>query len=163
MSISLIVAMSQNRVIGLNNQMPWHLSADLKHFRKITTGFPIIMGRKTYEAIGKILPNRTNIIISRNVDYKIEGGFTFQKLEDGFAFAKKFHDDVFVIGGATLYETTLSYADYLYLTLIEKTFEGDTYFPEIDFTQWQEIERISICDDQSVDFNYTFLKLKRLP
>lgn len=161
MKISLIVALAQNRAIGINGQMPWHLSADLKKFRQITTGHPILMGRKTYESIGRPLPNRRNIVISRNPDYKIDGCDVFQNIQRALETCKT-AEEVFVIGGAAFYESMLPKADFLYLTEIDKDFVGDTYFPAINNAQWREIERIEISDDDSVDFNYRFLKLQRI-
>ncbi len=161
MKISLIVAMATNRVIGINKQMPWHLSADLKKFRQITTGHPIIMGRKTYESIGRPLPKRRNIIISRNPDYQQQGCHVFNNIEAAIKTCED-EKELFVIGGASFYESMLPHADYLYLTEIKQDFAGDTYFPEINPQHWQELERIDINDDDSVDFDYSFLKLARL-
>ena len=162
MKISLIVALAQNRVIGINGQMPWHLSADLKKFRQITTGHSILMGRKTYESIGRPLPNRRNIVISRNADYKIDGCEVFSDIQQALNHCQK-ETEIFIIGGAAFYETMLPKADFLYLTEIDKSFEGDTYFPDINKNEWQEIERLEITNDESVDFNYRFLKLQRRP
>lgn len=160
MKISLIVAMAQNRVIGLDGQMPWHLSADLKKFRQITSGHPIIMGRITHEAIGRPLPNRTNIIVTHNTTYQAEGCLVFHDLEPALHHAATLDDEVFIIGGSTLYESLLPVAHILYLTEIHQDFAGDTYFPEFKRDDWQEIERITIDDDVSVDFSYSFLTLK---
>ena len=161
MKISLIVAMASNRVIGINGQMPWHLSADLKKFRQITCGHPILMGRKTYESIGRPLPGRRNIIISRNPDYQVTDCEVFSDIDLAIASCDE-NAELFVIGGAAFYETMLPKANFLYLTEINKQFVGDTYFPEINKAQWQEIERVEISDDGSVDFSYCFLKLQRI-
>lgn len=161
MKISLIVALASNRVIGLNGQMPWHLSADLKRFKQITMGSPIIMGRKTFEAIGKALPGRSNIIISRNADYQQPGCLVFTDIDSALQHCAD-NPEVFVIGGATLYQTLLPMADFLYLTEIDKDFPGDTFFPEIDVKNWREIEREQIDNDPSVDFSYRFLKLEHI-
>ena len=150
--------MASNRVIGLNNQMPWHLSADLKKFKQITMGSPIVMGRKTFESIGKPLPGRTNIIISRNLDYHHEGCLVFNDLTTALTHACKIADEVFVIGGSALYEAVLPIADTLYLTQIHKEFAGDTFFPELSANDWQELEREDVDD---VYFSYSFLKWKR--
>lgn len=160
MKLSLIVAMAANRTIGLNNQMPWHLSADLKKFKQITMGQPIIMGRKTFESIGRPLPGRQNIIISRNPNYQQSGCSVFNDLDSALQSCTG-HDEVFVIGGATLYEATVACADRLYITEIQKTFDGDTWFPEINPEQWQEVAREEIKDDSSVDFNYSFIIYER--
>jgi dihydrofolate reductase len=161
MKISLIVAMANNRVIGINGQMPWHLSADLKKFRQITTGHPILMGRKTYQSIGRPLPGRRNIVISRNQNYQIDGCDVFNDIENAINSCQE-SEELFVIGGAAFYETMLPKADFLYLTEIKKEFVGDTYFPEINYQEWQEIERLDINDDTSVDFCYSFLKLQKI-
>ncbi len=160
MKISLIVAMAENRVIGLNNQMPWHLSADLKHFKQITMGSPIIMGRKTFEAIGRPLPGRTNIIVSRNPQYQAENCLLFPQLEAALNHCQQ-HDEVFIIGGATLYEQTLERAHKIYLTQIHQVFSGDTYFPEIDKQTWVELEKTTIQDDPAVEFSYSFICLEK--
>jgi len=158
MKISLIVAMAANRVIGSNGQMPWHLPADLKRFKQITWGKPIVMGRKTFEAIGKPLPGRSNIIVSNNKNYSQPDCLVFNDVENALQSCAEC-PEIFVIGGSMLYQALLPRADYLYLTEIKKEFVGDTYFPEIDKSQWQEIERQSIDNDQAVEFAYNFLKL----
>ncbi|NOQ34512.1 MAG: dihydrofolate reductase, partial [Methylococcaceae bacterium] len=139
----------------------WHLSADLKHFKKITLGNPIIMGRKTYESIGRPLPKRKNIIISRNSDYQQAGCEVFSDIQQAIASCAD-AEELFVIGGAAFYESMLDKADFIYLTEIHKEFEGDTYFPEINRRQWQEVERDTINNDEAVDFDYSFVKLQRL-
>ena len=161
MKISLIVAMASNRVIGDNGQMPWHLSADLKKFRQITTGFPIIMGRKTYDAIGRPLPNRTNIIVSTNTDYQADGYVVFNDINSALAHAESLAEQVFIIGGATLYAALLAVADMLYITEIHQDFTGDTYFPYFDMNEWAEAAREDIDNDPSVDFSYSFLQFAR--
>lgn len=160
MKLSLIVAMATNYSIGLNNQMPWHLSADLKKFKQITMGHPIIMGRKTFESIGRPLPGRQNIIISRDPYYEQQGCLVFNNLDSALQSCAEI-DEVFVIGGATLYAATLAQADRLYITQIQQTFVGDTWFPEIDLQQWQEVARNDINDDISVEFNYSFIVYER--
>ena len=161
MKISLIVAMASNRVIGLNNKMPWHLSADLKKFKSITMGSPILMGRKTYESIGRPLPGRTNMIISRNLDYQQEGCLVFNDLKTAFTKAAESTDEIFIIGGSDLYKAILPMADTIYLTLINRDFEGDTFFPEIDLNEWSEVTREDIKDDPDTSFSYSFLKLEK--
>ncbi len=160
MKISLIVAMASNRVIGANNKMPWHLSADLKRFKKITMGSPILMGRKTHESIGKALPGRTNIVISRNSNYQAEG---CQVYSDIVSALENFPEcqEIFVIGGSSLYEAMLPKADSIYLTQIHQPFSGDTYFPEIDLNNWIEVEYQRNDNDPDVAFAYSFIKLKR--
>ncbi|RLA24747.1 MAG: dihydrofolate reductase [Gammaproteobacteria bacterium] len=160
MKLSLIVAMATNRTIGINKKMPWHLSADLKQFKKITMGHPIIMGRKTFESIGRPLPGRQNIIISRDINYQQEGCLVFNDLDSAVQHCSE-QDEVFVIGGATLYEVTLERADRLYITQINQAFEGDTWFPEIDAEDWREVAREDINNDASVDFKYSFISYDR--
>lgn len=153
--------MASNRAIGLNGQMPWHLSADLKRFKQITMGSPIMMGRKTFEAIGKPLPGRSNIVISRNADYQPAGCIVFTDIASALEHCSD-QPEVFVIGGATLYEALLPIADFLYLTQIDKDFAGDTFFPKFDGERWREVERQDVEHDQTVDFSYSFLKLENL-
>ena len=159
--ISMIVAMASNHAIGLNNKMPWHLSADLKKFKQITMGSPILMGRKTYESIGRPLPGRDNIIVSRNVDYQQNGCFVFNSIDQAIARCEQY-DEIFIIGGATFYNAMLPKADTLYLTQINQSFEGDTFFPDIKQEEWEEVAREDIDDDSSVDFTYSFLTLDRV-
>ncbi len=161
MKISLIVAMATNRIIGIDKQMPWHLSADLKKFKKITMGHPILMGRKTHESIGKALPGRRNLIISRNKGYQAEGCEVFNEIQQAISYCDNVQE-LFVIGGASFYEAMLPHADFIYLTEIHKDFTGDTFFPKINPDQWQEIAREDITDDTQVNFDYSFVKLQRL-
>jgi dihydrofolate reductase len=162
MKISLIVAMSSNRAIGLDGQMPWHLSADLKRFKQITMGHPIIMGRLTFEAIGRPLPGRTNIIVSRNPSYQQESCVVVDSIDAAINYGCRLADEVFVIGGATLYEATLPLADSLYITQINQDFEGDTFFPDFDTNDWTEVEREDVVDDANVSFTYSFFRLKKI-
>ena len=162
MKISLIVAMASNRVIGLNNQMPWHLSADLKKFKKITLGSAVLMGRKTYESIGRPLPGRTNIIISRNPDYRQDGCRVVNTIESAVKTGCASADEIFIIGGSDLYKATLPIADTIYLTMINKAFDGDTFFPDLAMQDWAEAERDDINDDPDAAFSYSFLKLDRI-
>ena len=161
MKLLLIVAKASNNAIGLKGRMPWHLSADLKRFKQITMGSPVLMGRKTFEAIGKALPGRENIVISRSAEYEAPECRVFPDIEAALRYLAD-RDEVFVIGGATLYQALLPVADYLYLTEIERSFTGDTFFPEFDWRQWQELSREEIVDDASVDFSYRFLTLQRV-
>ncbi|WP_442498170.1 dihydrofolate reductase [Methylobacter sp. sgz302048] len=161
MKISLIVAMASNRVIGINNQLPWHLSADLKRFRQITMGSPIVMGRKTYESIGRPLPGRTNVIISRDPFYKQEGCLVFNDIETAIESCGQKFQEIFVIGGSELYKAMLSRADALYVTLINKEFSGDAFFPEIDARHWTEVSREDIDNDPDAGFSYSFIKYEK--
>ncbi len=157
----MIAAMGKDRVIGLDNTMPWHLPADLQWFKKTTMDSPIIMGRKTYDSIGRPLPGRLNIILSRNVELQIEGCTVVNSL-DAALLAAEGAEEVFITGGAHLYEKFLDFADKLYLTLIEADFEGDTYFPDYTQYQWHETERIEISADENNPYPYSFVTLERL-
>jgi dihydrofolate reductase len=160
MLISAIVAMSENRVIGKNNQLPWHLPADLKHFKKITLGKPILMGRKTYESLGRPLPGRCNIIITRDSHYQAPGCIVVHSLEKAFEAAKE-SKEIFIIGGALLFQETLPLIQRLYMTLIHHAFEGDTFFPELNKNEWQEIERIDCAEDTENKYSYSFFILEK--
>lgn len=139
MRLSLIVAVAKNRVIGNKNEMPWHLPADFAYFKKITTGHPIIMGRKTFESIGRPLPGRRNIVVSRNPVFRVDGVEVVASLE--LAINACHREDAFVIGGATLYAEALPRVDRVYLTEVDAAPDGDTLFPVLDKNQWREIER----------------------
>lgn len=161
MNISLIVAMASNRVIGADNKMPWHLPADLKRFKQITMGYPILMGRKTHESIGRILPGRANIIISRNPVYQSPGCLIFPSIETALSSFQECQE-IFVIGGSSLYESLFQQAKVIYLTEIHREFYGDTYFPDLDKDHWIEAEREYIDNDTEVPFSYSFIKLNRV-
>lgn len=154
--ISLIAAMANNRVIGKDNQMPWHLPADLGHFKSITLGKPVVMGRKTYESIGRPLPGRKNIVISHDKDYKLEGCETVSSLKDALALVSD-AQEVMIIGGGYLYELTLSMADRLYLTFIDLDVEGDTQFPDYKQLRLTEVHRESHLKDEKNPYDYQFV------
>jgi dihydrofolate reductase len=160
--ISIIVAMAENRVIGNHNQLPWHLPADLKHFKDITTGSPILMGRKTYESIGRPLPNRTNIVMTSDNTFKAPGCIIVTGIEDAMMYAENNNvRELFIIGGATIYQQFLPKTDRIYLTIIHHAFEGDTYFPEIDLLKWTETSAETYTSDANNPYAYTFLVLDR--
>jgi len=160
MTISLIVAVDENNGIGKNNQLPWHLPADLKHFKTLTTGHPIIMGRKTFESIGKVLPNRRNIVISRQSNYLAEGADVVSSLPDAFDLCED-ESEAFVIGGAQIFEQALSQSNILYLTVIHHQFDADTFFPEIDKFKWIKGESKTHEPDEKNIYSYTFIKYIR--
>jgi len=160
MKISIIAAMSRNRVIGINNTLPWHLPADLKHFKSITMGKAIVMGRKTFESIGRPLPGRTNIIITRNTGFQAEGCTVLHSIEDALDFSAK-QDEIMIIGGASFYEQILPRADRIYLTLIDENFEGDALFPKYNQSDWQETEHIKHMPDEKNKYQYSFIVLNR--
>ena len=161
MRIGLITAMSRNQVIGRNNELPWHLSADLKHFKKITMGKPIIMGRKTFESIGRPLPGRQNIVITRNPDYRPDGVRVVAGLDEAVEAAGDV-DEAMVIGGADIYFQFLPRADRLYLTLVHTVIDGDAHFPAYNRREWRLIVEENHPADESNPHPYSFLTLQRL-
>lgn len=140
MSLSVIAAIARNGAIGLDNTLPWHLTEDLKRFKSLTMGHHIIMGRKTYESLGRLLPGRTTVIVTRNPAYQVEGALTATSLEAAVALCEN-DSEPFMIGGAELYADALALADKLYITWIERDYDGDAWFPPFDKTLWQEIDR----------------------
>lgn len=159
MPISIIVAMDKNKLIGKNNQLPWRLPADLAFFKKVTINNTVIMGRNTYESIGKPLTDRRNIIISTNKNLKIKGCEVFNNIEDALDASKT--KEVFIIGGAKIWQQTIDKADKLYITKIEHTFTGDTYFPKYDENNWQEISSESHKKDEKNPHEYHFKTFTR--
>lgn len=160
MIISLIAAMDRNRLIGNNNQLPWHLPADFAHFKSITMGKPIIMGRKTHESIGKPLPGRTNIVLSRNPDLRFDGVECVSSFKHAVALAGK-AEEIMVIGGSTIYKMLLPEADRLYFTHVDAEFEGDAWFPEFDENQWLEKESTSLVADEKNNYSCRFVTLEK--
>ena len=161
MRLSIIVAMDANRVIGHENSLPWHLPADLKHFKQITMGKPILMGRKTWESIGRPLPGRTNIVITRDSNYSAEGCIVVHSVEEALHAAQG-HEEVMVIGGEQLYRQVLPDADRLYITQVEGEFPGDTFFPELDMAGWREVERSAHARDEKNAHACSFITLQRV-
>ena len=159
--VSIIVATAEDNVIGKDNQLIWHLPADLKHFKQLTMGHPILMGRKTYESIGKPLPGRTSIIITRQEDFQAEGCIVVHSVQEAIAKAKELDDQVYIIGGAEIYKQALPLTDCIELTKIHHHFEGDTYFPEIKESEWEVVAEENHTPDEKNKYNYTFLTLKR--
>jgi dihydrofolate reductase len=159
MVISLIVAMAANRVIGRDNKLPWRLPNDLRRFRALTMGKPLVMGRKTFESIGRPLDGRHNIVVSRNPDYRAEGCTVVHSPEAALAAAVP-AEELFVAGGAELYAQFLPRAHRLYLTLVHARVEGDTFFPTYDESQWREIEREDHQADGRHAYAYSFLVLE---
>ncbi len=156
MKIAMIAAMANNRVIGKDNQMPWHLPEDLRHFKAMTLGKPVVMGRKTYESIGRPLPGRHNIVISRQADLLIDGVTTVTSFEAAKQAAGEC-EELVVMGGGQLYEMLLPQADILYLTEIALDVEGDTYFPEWNDGTWQQVSVDVAKNDKQLE--YIFIKL----
>ena len=167
MKLALIVAMAKNHVIGINNNLPWHLSEDLKYFKRVTMGKPIIMGRKTFESIGKPLPGRTNIVVTRNANYQVEGVKVVHSLKAAMELCESIAvidgcEEAMVIGGAELYQQALPLADYLYLTDVHAEVEGDAFFREFDRSDWQEIARENFRAVEPNPYNYSFTVLEKI-
>jgi len=157
MTISIIVAMAENRAIGRNGDLIWHNSRDLRQFKKITSGHTVIMGFKTYLSLPnqKALPNRRNIILSSRLEIVPEGFEIADSIKKAMEMVKN-EDEVFIMGGGMVYEQFLPFADRLYLTRIGKRFEADTYFPFVNFEEWKLVDLEVIDDDESVDYSYRF-------
>jgi len=156
----MIAAMDRNRLIGNNNELPWHLPADFAHFKKITMGKPILMGRKTYDSIGRPLPGRLNIVLTRSAELSIEG----VEVVTSFESAKRLVDDsqeLMIIGGSGIYQLLLDKVDRIYLTIVEETFKGDAWFPELDMQQWQQLEKVEYPADEKNRYDMQFVRLHR--
>lgn len=157
MTVSLIVAMSQNRVIGYQNKLPWHLPEDLKRFKEITTGHTVIMGRKTFESIGRPLPGRKNIVLTRNPGYRAEGVVVFSGLTEALG-AVPAGEEVFILGGAEVFREALPLADKIHLTLIHKEFQGDTFFPELDLeSDFRIIQQSDVLLSRNFELPYQYI------
>jgi dihydrofolate reductase len=159
--LSLIAALAENRVIGVNNTLPWRLPADLQHFRRLTIGHPVIMGRRNYESIGRPLPERDNIVLTHRPDYRAPGCKIVHTVDAAIAAAGA-AGEIFVIGGAEIYAQTMARADRLYLTYVHANVAGDTYFPAFDGTAWREVERERHEPDERHAYAYSFVTLERL-
>ncbi len=157
MTVSIIVAASQNDVIGNDNKLPWHLPADMKYFKTVTTGHCIIMGRKTFEALGKPLPNRTNIIITRQEDFSAQGCVVVNDIKHAIDYAKSTGDtECFIIGGGDVFVQSLIWAERIYLTRIAHKFEGDTFFTKPDSDDWELVKEERHTPDEKNKFSYSF-------
>ena len=163
MIISSIVATAKNRVIGKDNQMPWHLPADLAYFKRTTLGHHIILGRKNYLAIGRPLPNRTNIILTRDKNFACSNCQVAYSIEEALHFAhSKEESEVFIIGGGKIYEHTVEYWNKLYLTEIDLETEGDVFFPELNWDEWQLISEEKHQKDEKNPYDYNFKVFERV-
>jgi dihydrofolate reductase len=160
MKISLIVAMARNHTIGINNTLPWRCPEDLKHFKALTMGHHIIMGRKTYDSIGRPLPGRTTVIVTRNIELKIADCLTAHSLPAAIAACAQ-DGEIFIVGGAELYAQALPLVDTLYITEIQQDIEGDAHFPAFDKTAWHEVSREIKSQDTPQALNYHFVKYSR--
>lgn len=162
MKLSMIVAVAENGVIGRNNALPWYLPNDLKYFKQTTMGKPVIMGRKTYESIGKPLPGRTNIVITRQADYQPEGVKVVNSVEAARELAESVclidgQEEAMIMGGAEIYTVALPHTDRLYLTEVHADVEGDAFFPEYDKSLWQEVAREDFAAEGPNPYNYSFV------
>ncbi|KUJ50218.1 dihydrofolate reductase [Chryseobacterium sp. JAH] len=159
---TILVAMGEKNEIGADNQLLWHLPKDLKHFKDLTSGHPIIMGRKTYESIGKALPNRTNIVISRKKNWFEEGILIVGSIKEAVKFAKKINENVFIIGGGNVYEQTMEIADRLEVTLVKAELKADTFFPKIDPKIWKLSEEIFHEKDEKNQYDFSFQTYEKI-
>ncbi len=159
--VAIVVAVADNNVIGKDNQLIWHLPADLKHFKNLTMGHPMIMGRKTFDSIGKPLPGRTSIIITRQQDFKAEGCIVVNSVQEAIARACELDDTVCIIGGAEIYKQAMPLVDTIFLTRVHHTFEGDTFFPQIQPEDWETVSEAQYEPDEKNKYKYSFLELKR--
>ncbi len=160
MRISLIAALSRNGVIGRDNRLPWKLPADMRHFRQLTMGKPILMGRKTFQSIGKALPGRSNIVVSRNPAFQAAGCIVVDSIEGGIEAAGAC-EELMVIGGAAIYRAALPLAERMYLTVIQADVEGDARFVEFDKKEWLETARADYAADEENAYPYSFITLER--
>ena len=173
MELALIAAVADNNVIGINNKMPWYLPGDLRHFKAVTMGKPIIMGRKTFDSLGNPLPGRANIVITRDKDWRHEGVHVVHSLDDAIALAETLiptevpglinnNTEIMVIGGEQIYREAIDRADRLYLTRVYQSFDGDAFFPEIDLQQWREVYRKDASSEDGQPLRYSYLVLDRV-
>ena len=159
--ISIIVAVAKNGVIGDKNTLLWHIREDMVHFRTLTSGHPVIMGRKTYDSIGRPLPKRTNVVITRDTELQIEGCTMAHSLTEAVEMFDS-SEEVFIIGGAQIYNQAMPLADRLYLTIIDKEYEGDSSFPEIDYNSWRQISCEKFERGEAFEYPFSFITLERV-
>lgn len=160
--INIVVAKASNNVIGAKNNLIWHLPNDLKHFKNLTTGHPIIMGRKTFESLGRPLPNRTNIVVTRDLNWNADGIVKVNSLANALEEARKINDEIDIIGGGNIYKQAMEFTDVLYVTEVHYEFDGDTYFPEIDLDEWEEVKREDFKKDEKHPYAYSFVTYNRI-
>ena len=160
MTVSLIVALSENNVIGKGNTLPWRLSADLKRLKGLTMGHHIIMGRKTWESLGRPLPGRKHVIITRSKDYEVEGATVVHSIEEALE-ASKGDDQVFIFGGGEIFKMALPFVEKIYMTRVHKHIEGDAFFPKLDDGDWKEILREDHRADEKNEYDYSFIDYQR--
>ncbi len=156
--IIFVVAYAENQTIGINNQLPWHLPNDFKHFKQLTLGHKILMGRKTYESIGRPLPNRTMIVLTRNTDFKSD----YAKVVHSLNEILPLQEDLYVIGGAEIFNMLLAHADIIQATIVKADIKGDAFFPKLDPKEWHEVARESHPIDEKHTFAYDFVRYQRI-
>jgi dihydrofolate reductase len=162
MIISAIVAMSENNVIGKDNQLVWHLPADLQHFKRTTYGHHMLMGRKTFESFGKVLPGRVSIILTRQEKLDIPGAYIVHTVDDGLEIGRKAGDDeFFIIGGEEIFRMTMPLIEKLYLTVVHENFDGDTFFPELNWNEWTILHQHTHEADDKNPYRHTYYTLLR--
>ncbi|WBA82453.1 dihydrofolate reductase [Endozoicomonas sp. GU-1] len=166
MKLALIAAVADNNAIGINNKMPWYLPGDLRYFKAVTMGKPVIMGRKTFDSLGKPLPGRTNIVITRDHNWHHEGVSVVHNLDDGIALAEAANlingnEEIMIIGGEQIYRQAIDQADRLYLTRVYQSFDGDAFFPDINPQEWREISREDTQSEDEQPLTYSYLVLDR--
>lgn len=155
--ITIIAAIAKNNALGKNNQLIWHLPSDLIRFKKVTSGHCVLMGRKTFESLGKPLPNRTNIIITRNKNYQQNGCLVVNSLEKAITESKKYDENPFILGGAEIYKQSLKFANKLDITFVHHSFEADVFFPKIDTSIWIETSREDFKKDEKNKYDFSFV------
>jgi dihydrofolate reductase len=160
--ITIMAAIAENNALGKDNQLIWYLPADLKRFKKTTLNHVVIMGRKTFESLGKPLPNRTNIIITRDKKYKAEGCVVVNSLTEALKAAKNIDENPFILGGAEIYKQAMLFADKLDLTFVHHKFDADVFFPEIEKTIWKETSRSAYKADDKNKYDYSFITFERI-
>lgn len=161
MTLSLIVAMSENGVIGRRGDLPWRLSADLRRFKRLTMGHTIVMGRKTYESIGRLLPGRTSVVVTRQENYDAGGAVVANDLDAAIRLSSD-DSEIFIIGGAEIYRTAIEQVDRVYLTCVHADVDGDTFFPVCDWTQWSLVEESRHATDEQNEFEHSFQIYERI-
>ncbi|WP_018247239.1 dihydrofolate reductase [Orenia marismortui] len=162
MNLSIIAAMDKNQLIGKKNKMPWYLPADLSYFKKLTSKHIIVMGRRTFESIGKPLKNRRNIVLTRNTDYSIDGCEIMHSIDEILNTFINSNEEIFIIGGAEIYKSFLPYVNRLYITKIDHEFEGDTFFPKIDWNKWKKTSEKNAIKDTDNPYTYSYHIYERI-
>ncbi len=159
--LSIIVAVSENNVVGKENKLPWKLSADLKHLKSLTMGHHIIMGRKTWESLGRALPGRINVVITTDKNFKAEGGVVVQSLKEALTVSSS-DDEIFIFGGGKIFKEAMPLVKKIYMTKVHSIIDGDTFFPVLDMKDWKETSREDFKADEKNQYDYSFVTLERV-